>query len=373
MLNLTHCQNNAEVVELIQKQIKLFNLEDIIKNCNQDFIFHNDAVKALFCALAAGENIILWGPGGFGKSALVRHLLKLLEIPYLVKIGYEDMQPEELFGVPNMDKLLNNSEYEIAFEKSVFSKPGVLILEEFLDVAPSTGAALKDILSQKGFRDHSEFKPSLISSIIICTNKSPEDVSINDSLSAFYKDRFPIRYKMIWPSFTTDDYINFFKIYFKKTYYIQRDEFNILAHIFAFSVSKSGDILSPRVAAQAGNIMMTSGLKNINVIAGLSTIHLDELIQQKYKETQSELQERILAEAGRSIEKLEFNLQNYIKLYSYKVALQNVNFDDSYLFVVETINSKITQFMEEFHEKNLYDSNKSAITNFETLCLTMEE
>jgi hypothetical protein len=73
------------------------------------------------------------------------------------------MPVDALLGIPDMSKLLNESKYEVNFR--VFYKPGILIGEEFTDILPSTAAALKDILTEKGFHTKSGKVESLISCI----------------------------------------------------------------------------------------------------------------------------------------------------------------------------------------------------------------
>jgi hypothetical protein len=43
-----------------------------------------------------------------------------------------------------------------SISRVTFYKPGILIGEEFTDILPSTAAALKDILTEKGFHTKSE-------------------------------------------------------------------------------------------------------------------------------------------------------------------------------------------------------------------------
>jgi hypothetical protein len=85
---------------------------------------------------------------------LIKFVLDFYKIPYTVVVGYKDM-PVDLLGIPDMSKLLN-SKYEVNFKESPFYKPGILIGEEFTDILPSTAAALKDILTEKGFIQNQE-------------------------------------------------------------------------------------------------------------------------------------------------------------------------------------------------------------------------
>jgi hypothetical protein len=62
--------------------------------------------------------------------------------------------------------------------------------EEFTDILPSTAAALKDILTEKGFHTKSGKVESLISCMIIAANKSSKRL-LTTRARAFYEERFP--------------------------------------------------------------------------------------------------------------------------------------------------------------------------------------
>jgi len=287
LLDLSACTTNKEVSEAIIASVKSYKLEDLIKVLSKDFVYHEEATRKIYAALAIGDNSILYGPGGFGKSVLVKALCEELGLPVIYKVGYEGMKPEELLGVPNMTALLEESEYITAFEKSVFAQPGILILEEFFDADPSTAAALKDILTEKGFREKSGKKESLISSVIICGNKTPDEVSTNDSTKAFYKERFPFRHKMAWTSFDESDYMNFFRVYFKTTYNNNRELLLLVAKL----CSGTNTTVSPRIAAKAAKVALELGPGFLDTVEDIDTSLVKEMKREaeieavRYEET----------------------------------------------------------------------------------------
>lgn len=201
-----------ETVTNIRHSVLSIPLSAIQAELGKRFYGMNKVIEALYIGISTGKNVILYGPGGFGKTQIVKAFLEFVNVPAPTIIGYEDMEVDALLGIPNIQKLTEESIYEVAFDRSVFSYPGVLILEEFLDARPSTAAALKDILTEGGLRQGNKLVESLISSVVICTNKSPDEVSIDDSTAAFYKERFPIRMKVVWNSYTHEDYYDFLKL-----------------------------------------------------------------------------------------------------------------------------------------------------------------
>jgi hypothetical protein len=290
LLDLSACTTNDEVSDLVIARVKSFKLEDLTATLAKNFVFHEEATRKIYTALAIGDNSILYGPGGFGKSDIVVAVCKELGLPVVCKTGYEGMKPEELLGVPNMAALLEESKYETAFENSVFSKPGILILEEFFDCDPSTAAALKDVLTARGHREGDGKKESLISSVIICGNKSPDEVSTSESTRAFYKDRFPIRYNMVWPNFAEECYMSLYRVHYGEDGRYEEHQSKLL--LVAKLCAGTGHMVSPRIALKGAKVTMDLGVEYLDTVSDIDSTLVVEMKEQverdavRYKETE---------------------------------------------------------------------------------------
>lgn len=280
-LDLTGCTTNKEVSAKVMARMEEVNLEKMQADLSKDFVYQEKTIRTIYAALSVGNNAILHGPAGFGKSAIVEAMCEYIGLPVIYKVGYEGMTAEELLGVPNMTKLLNDSTYEVAFENSVFAKPGILILEEFCDTGAATAAALKDILTAKGFREGDSKKESLISSIIITGNKRPEDLAVDDTTAAFYRDRFPHRRNVIWEKLKEENYLAFFNAYYKNKYTKNFSEFRLLAKLCV----KTDHLVSPRIAAKAGDTMIKLGVEFLDTIEDIDTSDIDRWIAEAKLET----------------------------------------------------------------------------------------
>ncbi len=270
--------NRNEVLIGIQTQLQKFELKDLQEKLRESFFDMDNVIKYLYKTLMAGKNIILYGPGGFGKSTIVVEFLKLIDINYSTIVGYEDMDVEGLLGIPDMDKLLNKSIYETAFDRTPFANPGILILEEFLDVNPKTAIALKDILTAGGLRQGQVIKESLISSVIICSNKSPYELSVDSSTDAFYKERFPIVCEVKWNSYSYINYLAFIKtITTKEEYEAHTDIYTVIAEL-AYRTSLN-TIISPRIVKDSVEFVQLNdyNIYDLVLIDGFDTDILTEV------------------------------------------------------------------------------------------------
>jgi hypothetical protein len=267
-----------EVLLTTRTKLQEIGLPKMKSEVGKAFFEMDQVVEALFYALTSGLNIILHGPGGFGKTQVVKEFLKVAGLSHSTIVGYEDMEVDGLLGVVDIKKLTEEAVYEIKFEKSVFANPGILILEEFLDARPSTAAALKDILTEGGYRRGSFFVESLISSVIICTNKSPDEVSVSSSSTALYRERFPIVVNVVWNSFDTHTYLRYLQHIKPTQYELFPEEYLIIAELCS-RTSAVGTIVSPRIARYATDLVdLHKNLSCLKNLAGLNVTDISEVI-----------------------------------------------------------------------------------------------
>jgi hypothetical protein len=192
-------------------------------------------------------------------------------------VGHSGTDVESLLGIPNIKKLTDDSIYEIAFENSVFSKPGILIFEEFLDVKPAVASALKDIITEGGYRRGDEFIPSRVGSMFICSNKAPDEVVIDFSTAAFYKERFPYSKYVIWNEYSGQEYLNLFKLVYGDRYKEEESAFKLIAELCAVSCT-SDSIISPRMAFSAMDLfLINKDIKILDMVSAINTNRLDEI------------------------------------------------------------------------------------------------
>ena len=278
MINFNNEKTNKEVFETVRLHTKQFDLEQLVNDSRADLFYMDDAIRTLYFATVTGQNAILYGPGGYGKSRVVKYFYKKLGIPVYTKVCNSSTTVEDLLGIPDMNKLMNESTYETAFGKTIFKNKGILFLEEGLDMQPEVAAALKDVLTTKGYHQGNSVDPSFITSVIIATNKNPQECALDDSTAAFYEERFPHVLKIEWDSHEYDKYYEFLTT----SRYSDMDEkvLKLLASVY------EENKLSPRKCLYYTQLIKEMGIKYLTKISNLNTKSIDEMLSRSVEKDQ---------------------------------------------------------------------------------------
>lgn len=271
MINFNNEKTNKQVFETIRNHTKQFNLEQLVNDSRADLFHMDDAIRTLYFATITGQNAILYGPGGYGKSRVVKYFYKKLGIPVYTKVCNSSTTVEDLLGIPDMNKLMNESTYETAFDKTIFKNKGILFLEEGLDMQPEVAAALKDVLTTKGYHQGNSVDPSFITSVIIATNKNPQECALDDSTAAFYEERFPHVLKIEWKSHEYADYYDFLSNSRKIPLETDEKIIKLLASVY------QENQLSPRKCLYYTQLIQEMGIKYLTSIANLNTTSIEEM------------------------------------------------------------------------------------------------
>ena len=170
---------------------------DLIYNTlKKKFINVSEISDVLKNSLKNEMNLIIYGRGGFGKSEMITELFSGPEFKNSVYIKSlsEATTEEDLFGGINIKKMTDSGIIEYNCENS-FANFEIVIFEEIFDANPRVLAALKDTLTAKEIRNGIQRFPIKSKIIIGLTNKTYEEVIVDDSTEALTQ-RFPISYKL---------------------------------------------------------------------------------------------------------------------------------------------------------------------------------
>jgi len=148
-LNLSKYKTNAAVQKAVEARIAERSFEELLAYVNESFIYQEAATRAIYLGLSSSMNVFLSGESGYGKSELIKCILEFYKIEYNTIVGYKDMPVDALLGIPDMKKLLEDSEYVLKFSKSSFGEAKILIGEEFTDISAACAAALRMCLQNE--------------------------------------------------------------------------------------------------------------------------------------------------------------------------------------------------------------------------------
>lgn len=229
-------------------------------NGTSAFVYMDDVKNVLEIALETEENVILYGPGGYGKSEFTLDFLKEKDIePYIITMG-SGMTTDRLFGGMEMITFHESGRIEYLVENS-FMNHEYVIFEELFDAPDFILEQLKDILSSGIFRNGNQIFPIKTKVIFCCTNKLRNEFAKDQSLKALM-ERFPLEQEVKWKSHTAVNYDHLFQT-----------KFGVSDDLLCFILEEyaaSNLTISPRIAIKSFKIFNKCGQNAIKYVADFS-------------------------------------------------------------------------------------------------------
>lgn len=252
-------------IEQILEQIKLNNsliTEEKMKKANkapEKFVFMDKTVNILNVGFSTCKNVVLYGPGGHGKSEMTLDFLQAKGIsPYIITMG-TGMTTDRLFGGLDIPTFEKTGKIEYLVENS-FMNHEYVVFEELFDAPDFILEQLKDILSSGVFRNGTQIFPINTKFIICCTNRTRDEFSKNMSLKALM-ERFPLELNVIWDNYTEITYNKLLESKFGV------DNVDPVIPYLLQEYAKNGITISPRVAVTAYSVYDQCGPESLGFIA----------------------------------------------------------------------------------------------------------
>lgn len=228
-------------------------LERIKEILSASFIYADDVAEILAVALTAKKNVILWGPGGHAKSAMVTAVIQGLGLEnetFIQSFG-EGLDEAALWGGLDFGKLEREKVLEYFPERSFLNRR-VAVFEELFDAPASVLLSLKDAMTSGALRKGAQVFPMTTEVIIGCTNREPAELSEMGPAAAALVERFPLQLRVAWHSYKSDDY----KSLYAKVPSLRLNGFTpILAEVIGKAVA-DGNVVSPRTAIHARDAVL---------------------------------------------------------------------------------------------------------------------
>lgn len=263
-----------------------------VTQATQRFVAAEAMREVLSLAIASGKNVILFGPGGHGKSELLSDLLSVVtEAKTFVQSCGEGLSEDRLYGGIDLQKLNDAGSPSIQFhpERS-FLEADFAVFEELFDAPTSVLLALKDTLTAKCLRNGAQRFEMKTSLLVSATNKEPGEVAELGAAAQALIERFPLQLRVAWDAYGAQEYLAMFRSIDAQASGGQKDAprvsladiralraktaavsvpesvLRILAEIVATAVA-SGVIISPRTAVHARDLVKASAAINGRTVA----------------------------------------------------------------------------------------------------------
>lgn len=247
---------------LIKKEKQMKNLVSVEERATDKFVFMDKTVQVLDIGFETRKNIVLYGPGGHGKSEMTLEFLKEKGIePYVITMG-TGMTTDRLFGGFDITQLRQeggSGRIEYLVENS-FMNHEYVIFEEMFDAPDFILEQLKDILSSGIFRNGTQVYPIKTKFIICCTNRTRDEFSKNMSLKALM-ERFPLELNVVWDNYTEISYNKLLESKFGV------DNVDPVIPYLLQEYAKAGITISPRIAVTAYSVYDQCGPEALSFIA----------------------------------------------------------------------------------------------------------
>lgn len=243
-----------------------------------DFIQHQKLARILALAVESGKNVLLWGPGGHGKSEMVATALAQVapaDDVFVQSFG-EGMDEAALWGGLDFRGLEEDKVLRYFPENSFLPKP-YAVFEEFFDAPATVLLALKDALTAKELRKGSQRFPMATKTIVAITNRDPEELNDMGPAAAALVERFPLQLKVDWPSYAAADYNSLFE---KVGPRLPGAEINGTGRVLAELLAKAGEegeVISPRTAVHALGVVKTAA-----ALRGSGLVEKEDLIDLQF-------------------------------------------------------------------------------------------
>jgi hypothetical protein len=252
-------KNSLITKEKMEKQVVKTETKEVVNLVREKFVFMDKTVNILNVGFDTCKNVILYGPGGHGKSEITLDFLKAKGITPFIQTMGTGMTTDRLFGGLDIPTFETTGKIEYLVENS-FMNHEYVIFEELFDAPDFILEQLKDILSSGVFRNGTQVFPINTKFIICCTNRTRDEFSKNMSLKALM-ERFPLELNVIWDNYTEISYNKLLESKFGE------GEVDPTIPYLLQEYAKNGITISPRVAVTAYQVYDQCGPESLSFIA----------------------------------------------------------------------------------------------------------
>src|SRR5687767_422418 len=160
--------------------------QEVARILNAHFLDKQEIIRLLLVSAIAGEHMVIIGPPGTAKSAIIRMLAGLLDARYFEYLLTRFTEPNELFGPVDI-KEFREGRY-VRRSENMLPSAEIVFLDEIFKSNSAILNSLLTIINERKFTSGPQVSDVPLISLYAASNEAPND----DNLSAMF-DRFLLR------------------------------------------------------------------------------------------------------------------------------------------------------------------------------------
>jgi MoxR-like ATPase len=164
-------------------------LQDGARQLQAQFLGKEEIIRLLFISAVAGEHLVMVGPPGTAKSALLRSFAEVIEAQYFDYLLTRFTEPNEIFGPVDIQAFRAGS-YRRRVQ-GMLPEAEVVFLDEIFKANSAILNSLLTLLNSRRFTHGNETVRVPLISLYAASNEVPSD----EALSALF-DRFLLRVRV---------------------------------------------------------------------------------------------------------------------------------------------------------------------------------
>ena len=176
-------------------RISMKRISNLQVEVSDEFLGRGESIKAVLASFMSGVPLVMLGPPGTGKSAIVRRIAAFCGLDvcgqqrgYFEYLMHSHTMPEDLFGPPNIKALQAEEPRFERITKNFLPESQIAFLDELFRGGSHILNTLLTLVNERIFHNSDGAQAVPLIGIVGAANDPPED----QELLAFY-DRFPIR------------------------------------------------------------------------------------------------------------------------------------------------------------------------------------
>lgn len=156
------------------------------RDLEQKFLAKEEIIRLMLVAAIAGEHMVLIGPPGTAKSAVIRAFARLVDAKYFEYLLTRFSEPNELFGPVDIQSFRQGTYQRVT--NGMLPEAEVVFLDEAFKANSAILNSLLTLLNERKFNNGASVVSVPLISLFAASNEVPSD----DGLNAIF-DRFLLR------------------------------------------------------------------------------------------------------------------------------------------------------------------------------------